>query len=149
MKIAVRSFQIRPIIEASRLRHIVDCTLREVGTQADSVSFAFVDDATMIDYHGRWVDLPETTDVLSFPAVDDDPDGGRELGDVVICTDQAARQALAAGRGYARELEVLALHGLLHLLGYDHERDDGEMTALERRLRPLAAAPARQHRRSC
>lgn len=144
MRIAVRSFQIRPTIEAPRLRHIVERTLQQADAVADAVSFAFVDDATMSEYHGRWVDVPETTDVLSFPAGERAPDGERDLGDVVICTDQAARQAAGAGRSYARELEVLALHGLLHLLGYDHERDDGEMAALERRLRPLLAA----HRRS-
>lgn len=136
MRIAVRSFQIRPIIEASRLRHLVDTALRATGARADAVAFAFVNDDTMSAYHGRWVDLPETTDVLSFPADAFDAAGERELGDVVISTDQAARQARAAGRGYLQELEVLALHGLLHLLGYDHERDGGQMAALETRLRP-------------
>jgi probable rRNA maturation factor len=140
MKIAVRNFQIRPIIEPSRLHRVVACALEETGAGADAVSFAFVDDATMSDYHGRWVDVPETTDVLSFPAEEREPDGEVDLGDVVICTDQAARQAAAAGRGYLRELEVLALHGTLHLLGYDHERDHGEMARLERRLRPRVAA---------
>jgi probable rRNA maturation factor len=115
----------------------VETTLRMVGAEADCVAFAFVDDARMSEYHGRYVDFAEPTDVLSFPAEQIAPDGERDLGDVVICTDQAVRQALAAGRGYQRELEVLALHGLLHLLGYDHERDDGEMQALEARLRPL------------
>jgi probable rRNA maturation factor len=86
------------------------------------------------------VDVPETTDVLSFPAEEREPGGEIDLGDVVICTDQAARQAAAAGRGYLRELEVLALHGILHLLGHDHERDHGEMARLERRLRPRVAA---------
>jgi len=141
MRIAVRSFQTRPIIEASRLRCIVERTLLETGDgRADSVSFAFVDDLTMSDYHGRYVDLPKSTDVLSFPADPMEPGGEIDLGDVVICTDQAARQAQRAGRSYVRELEVLALHGLLHLLGYDHERDEGQMEALEERLRPLAAA---------
>lgn len=116
--------------------------MRATGTGADSVSFAFVDDATMSDYHGRFVDLPETTDVLSFPADALLPEAERDLGDVVICTDQAVRQAVAAGRSYRRELEVLALHGLLHLLGHDHERDDGEMLDLEYRLRPLVIGRA-------
>ena len=137
MRIAVRSFQIRPIIDAAELRQVVDQTLRATGERADSVSFVFVDDSRMSDYHGRYVDVPEPTDVLSFPADQIDPGGERDLGDVVICTDQAARQARRAARSYTRELSVLALHGLLHLLGYDHERDDGQMEALERRLRPL------------
>jgi probable rRNA maturation factor len=136
MRIAVRNFQIRPIIEASRLRTLVERVLACTGEPADSISFVFVDDATMIEYHARWVDVPETTDVLSFPVDELDPEGERDLGDVVICTDQAARQAAAHGRSYARELEVLALHGALHLLGYDHERDGGQMQVLESRLRP-------------
>lgn len=108
-----------------------------MGRQADSVSFVFVDDRMMSECHGRFVGLPEPTDVLSFPTDEPDPSGERDLGDVIICTDQAVRQARVAGRGYIEELAVLALHGLLHLLGYDHDRDDGEMFALERQLRPL------------
>jgi probable rRNA maturation factor len=72
------------------------------------------------------------TDVLSFPA--DEPG---YLGDVVISAGVAARQARAAGHSLATELRILALHGLLHLLGYDHERDDGQMARLERRLRRI------------
>ena len=137
MRIAVRNFQTRPIIEASRLRRIVERALQCAGGHAESASFVFVDDPTMIEYHARYVDVPETTDVLSFPAGDLDPGGERDLGDVVICTDQAPRQAREQGYGYSRELEVLALHGTLHLLGYDHERDEGQMSRLEARLRPL------------
>lgn len=137
MRIAVRSFQIRPIIDAADLRRLVEQTLQATCERADAVSFVFVDDARMSELHGRYVDVAEPTDVLSFPADPLDPDGERDLGDVVICADQAVRQARRAGRSYTRELRVLALHGLLHLLGYDHERDSGEMAALERRLRPL------------
>jgi probable rRNA maturation factor len=70
------------------------------------------------------------TDVLSFAA--EEPG---ELGDVVIAAGVAARQARQAGHSLSAELRVLALHGLLHLLGYDHEHDDGRMARLERRLR--------------
>ena len=59
----------------------------------------------------------------------------RHLGDVVIATGVARRQARAAGHRFGAELRCLALHGLLHLLGYDHERDTGQMERLERRLR--------------
>ena len=137
MRIAVRNFQIRPIIEASRLRPIVEQTLHATGRRAESVSFVFVDDPAMIAYHDRYVDIAETTDVLSFPADVLGPLDEDELGDVIICTDQAARQAATQGHSYSRELQVLALHGLLHLLGYDHERDSGQMDELEQRLRPL------------
>ncbi len=77
------------------------------------------------------------TDVLSFPSDDGDRPGpdGRYLGDVVIAAGVARRQAKDAGHSLQTELRVLALHGLLHLLGYDHETDDGQMSRLERRLR--------------
>ena len=59
----------------------------------------------------------------------------RVLGDIAIATGVALRQAREAGHSYSQELRVLALHGLLHLLGYDHDRDNGEMARLEARLR--------------
>jgi probable rRNA maturation factor len=76
------------------------------------------------------------TDVLSFPSGSAGPTRGRQhIGDIVIARPVAARQARSAGHSLATELRVLALHGLLHLLGYDHERDGGRMARLERRLR--------------
>jgi probable rRNA maturation factor len=79
------------------------------------------------DFRGK--DRP--TDVLSFPG-----DGGEAgLGDVVISVETAERNARALGRTLPQELDVLALHGFLHVLGYDHETDDGAMDRLERRLR--------------
>ena len=76
----------------------------------------------------RGTDRP--TDVLSFPAGEPD-----QLGDVVIALGVARKQASAAGHSLGTELRVLALHGLLHLLGYDHETDSGQMRRIERRLR--------------
>ncbi len=79
------------------------------------------------DYRGK--DRP--TDVLSFPG-----DGGESgLGDVVISVATAERNARGLGRTLLQELDVLALHGFLHLLGYDHETDEGTMDRLEARLR--------------
>ena len=82
------------------------------------------------------------TDVLSFPAAtstgaEKRHDGIRAgvLGDIVIARGVARRQARRVGHPESTELRVLALHGLLHLLGYDHESDDGEMARVERRLR--------------
>ena len=95
-----------------------------------TVTVAIVSDARVRLLNRRYRGKNATTDVLSFPA--DEPG---ELGDVVIAAGVAGRQARSAGHPIAVELRVLALHGLLHLLGYDHERDDGRMARLERRLR--------------
>ena len=73
----------------------------------------------------------EATDVLSFPG--DGAEGS--LGDIVISLDTAARNARGLGRTLPQELDVLALHGFLHVLGHDHETDDGTMDRIERRLR--------------
>jgi probable rRNA maturation factor len=92
------------------------------------------------DYRGK----DYATDVLSFPLEEDgDPrdaartraKAARHLGDIVIARGVATRQAREAGHALATELRILALHGLLHLLGYDHERDAGEMARVEKRLR--------------
>ena len=94
------------------------------------ITVAVVSDARVRSLNRRYRGKDAATDVLSFPA--DEPG---ELGDVVIAAGVAGRQARRAGHRVAVELRVLALHGLLHLLGYDHERDDGRMARLERRLR--------------
>jgi len=130
MRIAKRNFQIRPTISAGALEGIAGIAVGQAGGTADSASIVFVDDARMIDHHSLYKGIERPTDVLAFPAGDPDPSGELDLGDVVICTDQAARQAAGQGIGY------IDLHGLLHLLGYDHERDSGEMRALELELRP-------------
>ena len=84
------------------------------------------------------------TDVLSFPAGPSTSlrAGTRGfLGDIVIAAGVAKRQARAAGHRIQTEIRVLALHGLLHLLGYDHEADDGKMARAEARLRKKAGLP--------
>jgi probable rRNA maturation factor len=87
------------------------------------------------------------TDVLSYlndPAgwFSENEPAGLVLGDIVIATGVARRQAREAGHSEATERRVLALHGLLHLLGYDHEGDDGLMRRVEERLRKRAGLPA-------
>ncbi len=77
----------------------------------------------------RFKDKP--TDVLSFPG----PDKDMGLGDVIISVETARDNAARQNRSLDRELEVLALHGFLHVLGYDHETDQGQMDALEKQLR--------------
>ena len=95
-----------------------------------ALAIAIVSDARVRALNRRYRRKDRATDILSFPA-----DAPGVLGDVVIASGVAARQARRAGHSLGTELRVLALHGLLHLLGYDHERDDGQMARLERRLR--------------
>ena len=95
-----------------------------------TMTVAIVSDARVRALNRKFRKKDNATDVLSFPAEE-----SGYLGDVVISSGVAARQARAAGHSLATEVRVLALHGLLHLLGYDHERDDGQMARLERRLR--------------
>ena len=109
------------------------------------VVVALVGDRKMRDLNRRFRGIGKVTDVLSFPAdpvlAGLSPAPTPCLGDIVIATGRAARQARAAGLTESEEWRRLALHGLLHLLGYDHERDDGEMVRLERRLRRRGGLP--------
>jgi probable rRNA maturation factor len=102
-----------------------------------TATVAIVPDARVRALNRRFRGRDAATDVLSFPA-----GGGMHLGDVVIAAGVARRQARARGHAVGTELRVLALHGLLHLLGYDHETDDGRMARVERRLRRRAGLPA-------
>lgn len=154
MTVVVRDRQPRPILSRDRLLRVLEVAReghRSHGSQdpgPGSVGFAFVADPEMGRMHARFLGGASTTDVLSFPdelgpAAGAGPvreAGPAYWGDVIICTDQAARQAVEMGHPYPFELVVLALHGVLHLLGHDHVADDGEMTRLEETLRPRCAA---------
>jgi probable rRNA maturation factor len=94
------------------------------------VTIALVSDGRIQQLNRSFRHADKATDVLSFPA--DEPG---TLGDVVIARGVARRQAREAGHDLPTEIRVLALHGLLHLLGYDHEHDGGRMARVEGRLR--------------
>jgi rRNA maturation RNase YbeY len=100
-------------------------------------TIAFVSDRAMRQLNRLWRHKNGTTDVLSFPAAQDDFEklAGSTLGDVVISLEQAARQAKEHGLSLDQEIAQLILHGVLHLCGYDHATDNGEMDRLELRLR--------------
>ncbi|QBJ95001.1 rRNA maturation RNase YbeY [Rhodococcus sp. ABRD24] len=111
---------------------------------AAELSMVLVDSATMADLHMRWMDLPGPTDVMSFPMDELEP-GGRPdapepgpsmLGDIVLCPSFAADQAQTAGHSLDHELALLTVHGVLHLLGYDHAEpeEEKEMFGLQNRL---------------
>ena len=101
-------------------------------------SIAFVDDEAMKKLNRQFRQKNRTTDVLTFPADETygDPNRrGRPLGDIVICVDQARRQAHDEKHSLATEVRYLIVHGVLHALGYDHETDKGEMNELEEKVR--------------
>lgn len=110
-------------------------------TAAGTLTLVITSDRRIRRLNRLWRGLDTATDVLSFPA-GADPGPERHLGDLVVSRDTAARQARQEGHALATELRVLALHGLLHLLGYDHERDSGRMARIERKLRRQGGLPA-------
>jgi probable rRNA maturation factor len=132
-------------IDEAALHAICDRVLGELGvTPPVAVGVTLVDEARMRQLNATHRGLDEVTDVLSFPidGFDALPEGmERELGDVVICPAQAARQAADAGVKPGDELRTLLVHGLLHLAGHDHEADDGEMLRLQDSLCSLVVAP--------
>jgi probable rRNA maturation factor len=102
-----------------------------------SISLTFVDAQEMEELHIKWMDEPGPTDVLSFPM--DMPEAKGDvvtLGDIVIAPAVAAQQADAAGHSINHEIFILATHGLLHILGYDHADPDEEkvMFALQEKI---------------
>ena len=105
-------------------------------TAGKSFSIAFVSDRRMTELNSLFRGKKSTTDVLSFPHEPDefDPDKNN-LGDLVISVEQAQRQAEENGLSLEGEIKQLILHGVLHLCGYDHEVDDGEMNLRELELR--------------
>src|SRR5437763_16658180 len=124
-------------MDCERWRAFVAKALRIVPAGGAGVTVAFVSDRAMRELNRRWRGRRGTTDVLSFPSVQDEFEkaAGVSLGDVVISVERAERQAAEHGLEFEGEVEQLILDGLLHLCGYDHERDGGEMNALELKLR--------------
>ena len=85
------------------------------------LNIAFVEDDYMTELHIKWMDEPGTTDVLSFPMdMPEEPGEAVTLGDIVISPVVAAAQALQQGHSTEHEIYILATHGLLHIIGYDH-----------------------------
>jgi probable rRNA maturation factor len=102
-----------------------------IGKSDSSATIAFVSDKTIRQLNRQFRGVDKATDVLSFPADEDESN----LGDIAISVDTAARQAKENGLKFDEEVAQLILHGLLHLSGYDHETDNGEMNRLELRMR--------------
>ncbi len=91
----------------------------------------FCADEEMAALNGAWRGKHRPTDVLSFPGGGGNAEGVVHIGDLAISVETAARAARRGGRSLSREIETLLAHGVLHLLGFDHETDDGTMLRLQ------------------
>jgi probable rRNA maturation factor len=132
-------------IDRRRLERVAQMTLAalgemEKGRRANAgLTIVLVRDRKIQELNRKYRGKDWATDVLSFPT--GDPRGVApffetdDLGDIVISTDTALRQARDAKSSIEREVEELVIHGVLHLCGYDHETDDGEMNRLELKMR--------------
>jgi len=124
-------------LDCERWQAFVVKAIRVLPAETAGVTVAFVSDRAMSALNRQWRRKRGTTDVLSFPAVQDEFEKMEDssLGDVVISVEQAARQAKENDLSLDQEIAQLILHGLIHLCGYDHSTDNGEMDRLELRLR--------------
>jgi probable rRNA maturation factor len=147
-------------VDRARAAHLARRVLDQIGFGEAALQIVFVGDRRMRQLNRTYRGIDRPTDVLSFayhetadseegsgtgqasPAPLADP---KNLGDLVISVETAQRYAAEAGIDFQREIDQLVVHGTLHLAGYDHEVDNGEMNRLERRLRqkllPPDAAP--------
>jgi probable rRNA maturation factor len=134
----------RPRIDVALLRRRAARVLGALGHARSELSVLLADDAEIAELNGRWRGLRRPTDVLSFSLVEGAGSAhrGRLLGDVVIGVGEAARQARRAHRALDDVAARLLIHGVLHLLGHDHERDEDarRMRAEERRVWRAARA---------
>lgn len=108
----------------------------ELGFAPDSVTIRLISDVTMARLNQTFRKKQGPTDVLSFPANGARPSKGAEyIGDIAISPETARRNARLFSRSLPDEMRILILHGMIHLAGFDHESDHGEMDRIERRLR--------------
>jgi len=136
-------------VAVGSLDAFLEQVMRELHQGGRELTVCLVPDAEMARLNRTFRGKKKATDVLSFPAASNGRKGkgraagarafvssaSRYLGDIAIAPGVARRHARECGRSLERELQVLVLHGVLHLLGYDHETDEGEMERYERRLR--------------
>lgn len=122
-------------VAMAELRRFASEARHRVGAQGE-IGICLMDDADIRRLNQRYRGVDEATDVLSFPA-----GGGDYLGDVAISLDTAERQAREQGHALEVEVRILLLHGLLHLMGYNHDVDRGEMQRREWELRRRLGLP--------
>jgi probable rRNA maturation factor len=134
MEITIKSNHPDYLPNSPLIERLIIEVFSQLNIKADEVSLLFTTDSEITSYNKRFRRREEVTDVLSFPLSGETIEGKRNLGDIIISVDAAFRQAREAGHGFSDEITLLIIHGLLHLLGYDHQQDSGEMRRLEGEL---------------
>jgi rRNA maturation RNase YbeY len=142
--LAIENRQKSVRVKMRTLQIFLTKVIRELGLDDESVAICLINDTEMARLNGQYRNKRRTTDVLSFPAEERRRPSslqsgvrklrGSFLGDIAISPVVARRNARTFGRRFEDELQILTLHGILHLLGYDHEPDRGEMSRVETRL---------------
>jgi probable rRNA maturation factor len=127
---AVVNNQRKHVINNGKLRHFLNGLIPELGIGRREFSVVFITDEKIRKFNRNYRGFDKPTDVLSFPGE------GEYLGDILISSETAYNQSRTSSTlTFESNVHRLVLHGLLHLMGYDHETDNGEMRAIERRLR--------------
>ena len=124
-------------INQSEWAHFAQRALQSIQQRQQSATVVFVSDATIRKLNRQFRGQSYATDVLSFAIEPEafERENALHLGEIVVSTERAAVQAKQNGLTFKNEVQQLILHGLIHLCGYDHETDDGEMNRLELKLR--------------
>jgi len=121
------------LVPAAEITSLLGFAMKEMKLNPDcDLNVGFIDDHYMTELHIKWMDEPGSTDVLSFPM--DMPEHEGEvvtLGDIMISPTFAAAQAITAGHSSEHEIFILATHGLLHIIGYDHAEPAEEKIMFE------------------
>jgi len=141
MGAAVANLQRRVRISPARLKSTAERTLRALGRAGRDVHVTVVNDAAIRRLNARWMGTRRSTDVLAFDL--DAPGPSRLLGEVVVSADTAKRQAKLVRVAVALELDLLVIHGLLHLAGYDDHEPRAARRMHERARKILAEAGRR------
>jgi probable rRNA maturation factor len=126
------------LVPSAEVTSLLTFALSELKLNVEcDLNLGFIDDQYMTGLHIKWMDEPGSTDVLSFPMDMPELEGDIvTLGDIMISPTFASAQALTAGHSIEHEIYILATHGLLHIIGYDHAEPDEEkiMFALQEQI---------------
>jgi len=145
MPVLVRSRLRATHVRVSAVERVLEHILSRLGCHNDLLSVEFIGDGKMQRLNHRYRQVDRTTDVLAFATREAGGPSSPLLGDLVISVPQAARQACHHRHSVSQEIVILLVHGVLHLLGYDHERGEAEACLMRRKeqqlLREVVPAP--------